>query len=123
MVHTIAQDRQCGNPYSRHAHLVNRVSTLTLDCLNIKRVAELWWGMQVSVLQTLADEKCLHLMPPLELAVLDRAAYHRQSTGDSLGSGQHTQFSEQRLQHILEELQQAGMLERCHATQSLIKDL
>ena len=79
--------------------------------------------MQVIVLQTLADEKCLHLMPPLELALLDKAAYHRQSTGDSLVSGQHTKFSQQKLQHILQELQQAGMLEKCHATQSLIKDL
>ncbi len=79
--------------------------------------------MQVSALQTLADEKCLHLMPPLELAVLDKAAYHRQSTGDSLVSGQHIKFSQQRLQHILEELQQAGMLDKCHATQSLIKHL
>ncbi len=79
--------------------------------------------MQVIVLQTLADEKCLHLMSPLELAVPDKAAYHRQSTGDNLVSGQHTKFSQQRLQHILEELQQAGMLEKCHATQSLIKNL
>ena len=79
--------------------------------------------MQVIVLQTLADEKCLHLMPPLELAVLDKVAYHRPSTGDNLVSGQHSKSSQQRLQHILEELQQAGMLEKCHATQSLIKDL
>ncbi|KAA6423692.1 MAG: hypothetical protein FRX49_06263 [Trebouxia sp. A1-2] len=79
--------------------------------------------VQVIVLQTLADEKCLHLMPPLELALLDKAAYHRQSSGDSLVSRQHIKFSQQRLQHILEELQQAGMLEKCHATQSLIKDL
>lgn len=79
--------------------------------------------MQVIVLQTLADEKCLHLMPPLDLALLDKAAYHRQSTRDNLVSGQHTKSSHQRLQHTLEELQQAGMLEKCHATQSLIKDL
>jgi len=63
------------------------------------------------------------LMPPLELALLDKAACHRQSTGDSLVSGQHIKFSQQKLQHNLEELQQAGMLEKCHATQSLIKDL
>ena len=79
--------------------------------------------MQVSVLQTLADEKCLHLMPPMDLAILKPSAYRRGLTVEEHISTQHAESSHQKLQHILHEIQQSSLLDKCRATGSLIKDL
>ena len=86
-------------------------------------------ALQVTVLQTLADERCLHLMPPLALAVLPPTAY---SPGDVAATAvmgrqqrqQHSQLKDHvQLHAILQELQQGDLLDRCHASNSLVKDL
>ncbi len=79
--------------------------------------------MQVAVLQTLADEKCLHLMPSLNLAILDQTAYTGQSTIQGQMSRQQAQSGHQNLQQVLKELHHSSLLEKCHVTGSLVKDL
>lgn len=86
------------------------------------------YALQVTVLQTLADERCMHLMPPLAVAVLPPTAY---TTGDSAPAAlkqshqQHQAGAKDchQLQIVLQELQHGSLLDRCHASNSMIKDL
>ena len=75
------------------------------------------------MLQTLADERCLHLMPPLSLAVLEPTAYQRPSTSQEPPCKPHMNTDLAGLQRMLHEFQQSSLLAKCHATSSLVKDL
>ena len=83
--------------------------------------------MQATVLQVLADEKCLHLMPPLSLSILDASAYSKPAVAGTNGperdSNSKSKPDEHQAQHVLQELRQAGLLDKCYQTDSLIKDL
>lgn len=88
------------------------------------------YALQVTVLQTLADERCLHLMPPLAVAVLPATAYSLINATPTAVMQQHQQQQHQaeakdraQLQKVLQELRQGNLLDRCHASNSLIKDL
>ena len=89
------------------------------------------FALQVTVLQTLADERCLHLMPPLAVAVLPPTAYSI-GHGEPAAKQSHQQQQQQQqadakdhdqLLTVLQELQQGSLLDRCHASNSLVKDL
>lgn len=71
--------------------------------------------LQVSVLQTLADERCLHLMPPLEVAVPNSTAF---CSGDIVQ--QRESKAQDQLQKLLHELHQGSLLVRCYASNSLV---
>ena len=77
--------------------------------------------LQVTVLQTLADEKCLHLMPPLKLAILGHAAYS--SSNSNIAPKQCDEPGLQQIRQIMHELHQSGALKKCQDTNSMVKDL
>ena len=87
-------------------------------------------ALQVTVLQTLADERCLHLMPPMTVAVLPPTAYSTFRGAPAAAKHNHQLQQHQtdandrdQLQAVLQELQQGSLLDRCHASNSLVKDL
>lgn len=75
------------------------------------------------MLQTLADERCLHLMPPFSLAVLEQTAYQRPSTSQEPSCKPNMNTDLTGLQRMLQEFQQSSLLAKCYATGSLVKDL
>lgn len=68
-------------------------------------------------------------MPPLELAVLPPTAYAAFSVASTAVKGQQQQRQQaqakdyDQLQTVLQELQEGDLLDRCHASNSLVKDL
>lgn len=84
-------------------------------------------ALQVTVLQTLADERCLHLMPPMAVAILPPTAYstfHAAPAAAKHNPRHQTDAKDRdQLQTVLQELQQGSLLDRCYASHSLVKDL
>ena len=70
-------------------------------------------------------------MPPLAMVVLPLTAYSTVSAASTAVVGQQQQQRQRQpqtkdqdqLQTLLQELQQGDLLDRCHASNSLVKDL
>lgn len=75
------------------------------------------------MLQVLADERCLHLMPPMDLSISGETAYAKPQLGSADGGDQPPRSARQQLRHMLRELRQTGAVDKCHKTSSLVKDL
>ena len=79
--------------------------------------------MQVIVLQTLADERCLHLMPPLTAAVLPSRLYATNSTDSGRPMQQHQPQAQKQLQSVLRQLAHGDLLGKARASNSLVVHL
>ena len=72
-------------------------------------------------------------MPPMAVAVLPPSAYSIGNGGPAAAKQSHQQQQQQQcqadakdhdqMQTVLQELQQGSLLDRCHASNSLVKDL